>query len=127
MPQSISVQRILDRDTLDPYLVRTEILDAVVDLAHQLRERHQVAQGITLGVSCSGGSSVSRSPDPGRAERIPRRPTGHGDGSGSNLSDWSGPRCALHPALRACALGGLQRSHGHACRIRSVSRGHPPG
>ncbi|MFG2302499.1 hypothetical protein [Actinacidiphila glaucinigra] len=32
-----------------------------MDLADQLRERHQVAQGITLGVSCSGGGSVSRS------------------------------------------------------------------
>ncbi|MFI2297991.1 hypothetical protein ACH5AL_03920 [Actinacidiphila glaucinigra] len=47
--------------TLDPYLVRTEVPAAVVDLADQLRERHQVAQGITLGVSCSGGGSASRS------------------------------------------------------------------
>ncbi|WP_326569911.1 hypothetical protein OIE69_42940 [Actinacidiphila glaucinigra] len=61
LPQSISVQRILDRDTIDPYLVRTEILDAVVDLADQLRERRQVARGIALGVSFAGGSSVSRS------------------------------------------------------------------
>ncbi|WP_406274848.1 hypothetical protein OH779_40310 [Actinacidiphila glaucinigra] len=61
LPQSISVQQVLDRDTLDPHLVRTEILDAVVDLAHQLRERRQVAQSLTLGVSFSGGSSVSRS------------------------------------------------------------------
>ncbi|MEU1618786.1 hypothetical protein ABZ479_16005 [Streptomyces sp. NPDC005722] len=57
-----------NRDTPDPYLVRTQILDAVVDLAHQLRERRQVARGITLAVSFSGGSGVSRSRTSTRAK-----------------------------------------------------------
>ncbi|WP_326581659.1 hypothetical protein OIE69_43590 (plasmid) [Actinacidiphila glaucinigra] len=61
LPQSISSQRSLDGDTLDPNLVHTEILHAVVDVAHQLREREQVARVLTLGVAFAGGSSVNRS------------------------------------------------------------------
>lgn len=61
LPQSISQQRALDVDTLNPHLVRREILDAVVDIAQQLRERGQAARVISLGVSFAGGSSVTRS------------------------------------------------------------------
>ncbi|WUD70600.1 hypothetical protein OG937_02290 [Streptomyces sp. NBC_00510] len=64
-PQCGALQLFADRlrgvaDALDPYLVCTQILDAVVDLAHQLREHRQVARRIALGVSFSGGSSMSR-------------------------------------------------------------------
>ncbi|MFF3256798.1 hypothetical protein ACFYWP_38835 [Actinacidiphila glaucinigra] len=61
LPQSISVQRGLDVDTLDPAIISQEILDAVVDVAHQLRERGQAARVVTLGISFAGGSSVTRS------------------------------------------------------------------
>ncbi|MEU1621451.1 hypothetical protein ABZ479_29640 [Streptomyces sp. NPDC005722] len=61
LPQTISVLRGLDVDTLDPTVIGREILDAVVDVAHQLRERGQVARVLTLGVGFAGGSSVNRS------------------------------------------------------------------
>ncbi|MET9878556.1 hypothetical protein ABZZ36_28565 [Actinacidiphila glaucinigra] len=61
LPQSISIQRGLDADTLDPTVIGREILHAVVDVAYQLRERGQVARVLTLGVALAGGSSVSRS------------------------------------------------------------------
>ncbi|MGW2352510.1 DinB/UmuC family translesion DNA polymerase [Actinacidiphila glaucinigra] len=61
LPQSISLQRGLDADTLGPDLISREILHAVVDVAHQLRERGQVARVLTLGIAFAGGSSVSRS------------------------------------------------------------------
>ncbi|MFD8079280.1 hypothetical protein ACFV3E_42420 [Streptomyces sp. NPDC059718] len=61
LPQTISMQRGLDADTIDPGLVQREILHAVLDVAHQLRERGQVARVLTLGVAFAGGSSVSRS------------------------------------------------------------------
>ncbi|MYX37032.1 MULTISPECIES: hypothetical protein [unclassified Streptomyces] len=61
LPQSISLQRGLDADTLDPTVIGREILHAAVDVAHQLRERGQVARVLTLGIAFAGGSSVSRS------------------------------------------------------------------
>ncbi|MDX2704905.1 hypothetical protein PV350_18860 [Streptomyces sp. PA03-6a] len=73
--------------------MRTEILDAVMDLAHQFREHRQVTQGIALGMSFSGGSSVSRS-------RTLAEPSASTDGlrdaamAVSNVSGWSGPGCA---------------------------------
>ncbi|WP_431969378.1 hypothetical protein [Actinacidiphila sp. bgisy160] len=42
-------------------MIGREILHAVVDVAHQLRERDQVARVLTVGIAFAGGSSVSRS------------------------------------------------------------------
>lgn len=126
LPPSISVRRILDREpstrTWCAPKSSTPWWTSPISSASAIRSPRA-----SLSACPAPVAECVPIPDPGRAERIPRRPTGHGAGSGSNVSDWSGPRYALHPALRACAIGGLQRSHGHACRIRSVSRGHPPG
>ncbi|SNT34670.1 DNA polymerase Y family protein [Actinacidiphila glaucinigra] len=61
LPQSIGIHRSLARDSIDPDLIGREILHAAVDVAHQLRERGQVAGVLTLGISFVGGSSVTRS------------------------------------------------------------------
>ncbi|MFF7216887.1 hypothetical protein ACFZAU_41315 [Streptomyces sp. NPDC008238] len=61
LPQSVSIQRSLDTDTLDPELVGKEILHAVVDVAHLLRGRGQIAGVLTLGISLAGGGGVTRS------------------------------------------------------------------
>jgi DNA polymerase-4 len=61
LPASVSEQRLLDYDTLDPDRLRTELLDAVVAIGDRLRRRHQVAGALTLTVSVADGSQISRS------------------------------------------------------------------
>ncbi|WP_405736451.1 hypothetical protein [Streptomyces sp. NBC_01537] len=59
----------MGRDTLDPDLLRTELLDAAVAAGDRLR-RHQAAKSLTLGVSFSDGSRIERT-------RALREPTAH--------------------------------------------------
>ncbi|WP_371597876.1 hypothetical protein [Streptomyces sp. NBC_00564] len=60
LPASTSDQRLLDRDTLYPDLLPTEVLDTVVTIASRLRESHQVAGALMLTVSLAGGAVIER-------------------------------------------------------------------
>jgi len=70
LPSHVTEQRLLDRDTLDPDLLRTELVDAAVAAGDRLRRRHQAAKSIILGVSFSDGSRIERT-------RALREPTAH--------------------------------------------------
>jgi len=70
LPSHVTEQRLLDYDTLDPDLLRTELLDAAVAAGDRLRRRHQVAHSVTLGVAFSDGSRIERT-------RTLREPTAH--------------------------------------------------
>jgi DNA polymerase-4 len=61
LPASITEQRLLDHDVLDPDRLRTELLDAAVAVGDRLRRRHQVARSLTVGVAFADGSRIERS------------------------------------------------------------------
>ncbi|MFC8669699.1 hypothetical protein [Streptomyces sp. NPDC057199] len=57
LPATTTVRHTFTQHTLDGALVRAALLDLVVQLAHQLRHRGQVARGLTLTLRFAGGAS----------------------------------------------------------------------
>ncbi|MEU5299136.1 DNA polymerase Y family protein [Streptomyces umbrinus] len=57
LPATLTVRHAFAQHTLDGALVRAALLDLVVQLAHQLRHRGQVARGLTLTLRFAGGTS----------------------------------------------------------------------
>ncbi|WP_405958555.1 hypothetical protein [Streptomyces phaeochromogenes] len=57
LPATLTVRHAFAQHTLDGALVRAALLDLVVQLAHQLRQRGQVARGLTLVLRFAGGGS----------------------------------------------------------------------
>ncbi|MGX1913644.1 DNA polymerase Y family protein [Streptomyces phaeochromogenes] len=57
LPATTTVRHSFAQQTLDGALVRAALLDMVVQLAHQLRQRGQVARGLTLTLRFAGGAS----------------------------------------------------------------------
>ncbi|MEU0645973.1 DNA polymerase Y family protein [Streptomyces umbrinus] len=57
LPATTTVRHTFAQHTLDGALVRAALLDLVVQLAHQLRGRGQVARGLTLTLRFAGGTS----------------------------------------------------------------------
>ncbi|MFF3710309.1 DNA polymerase Y family protein [Streptomyces phaeochromogenes] len=56
LPATTTVRHTFAQHTLDGALVRAALLDLVVQLAHQLRQRGQVARGVTLSLRFAGGT-----------------------------------------------------------------------
>ncbi|MEU4617417.1 DNA polymerase Y family protein [Streptomyces umbrinus] len=57
LPATLTVRHTFAQHTLDGAAVRAALLDLVVQLAHQLRHRGQVARGLTLTLRFAGGTS----------------------------------------------------------------------
>ncbi|MFD9195466.1 hypothetical protein ACFWCA_45555 [Streptomyces phaeochromogenes] len=57
LPATLTVRRTFAHHTLDGAVVRAALLNLVVQLAHQLRRRGQVARGLTLALRFAGGTS----------------------------------------------------------------------
>ncbi|MEU8868270.1 DNA polymerase Y family protein [Streptomyces umbrinus] len=57
LPATTTVRHTFVQHTLDGALVRAALLDLLVQLAHQLRQRGQVARGLTLTLRFAGGTS----------------------------------------------------------------------
>ncbi|MFD3382260.1 MULTISPECIES: hypothetical protein [unclassified Streptomyces] len=57
LPAALTVRHTFARHTLDGAVVRAALLDLVVQLAHQLRRRGQVARGLTLTLRFAGGAA----------------------------------------------------------------------
>ncbi|MGW2287071.1 DNA polymerase Y family protein [Streptomyces phaeochromogenes] len=57
LPATTTVRHSFAQHTLDGTLVRSALLDLVVQLAHQLRRRGQVARSLTLTLRFAGGTS----------------------------------------------------------------------
>lgn len=71
LPATTTVRHTFAQHTLDGGLVRAALLDLVVQLAHQLRRRDQVARGLTLTLRFAGGTSwekTRRLPDASAAD-----------------------------------------------------------
>ncbi|MEU8868240.1 DNA polymerase Y family protein [Streptomyces umbrinus] len=57
LPATTTVRHTFAQHTLDGATVRAALLDLVVQLAHQLRQRGQVACGLTLTLRFAGGTA----------------------------------------------------------------------
>ncbi|MFW3470219.1 DNA polymerase thumb domain-containing protein [Streptomyces microflavus] len=81
LPYSTSAQRRFPIDTLDPAAVRAALLSLAVELGDRLRNRQQAARTVTLTVTLTGYSQITRS------RRLESGPSAHTDDLRQTLYD----------------------------------------